>query len=265
MGRLKETFDNISEAGNPGVIPFLTVGFPSIEDTISIVHILEESGASVVELGVPFSDPLADGPTIQRSSFYALEKGITVANCLEVCKELRREGVKIPLVLMGYYNPFLSYGIEQFAHDAKESGVDGVIVPDLPHEESHNLANALRNNQLDLIPLLAPTSTDNRIAKSCESASGFVYCVSLNGVTGVREQMPEGVLDITKRIRQQTSLPIAVGFGISKRQHVESVGASAQAAVVGSALIQIIENNSDKKDREQAIRNFVLGLTGNLN
>lgn len=265
MGRLKETFDNISETGNPGVIPFLTVGFPSIEDTISIVHILEESGASVVELGVPFSDPLADGPTIQRSSFYALEKGITVANCLEVCKELRREGVKIPLVLMGYYNPFLSYGIEQFAHDAKESGVDGVIVPDLPHEESHNLANALRNSQLDLIPLLAPTSTDNRIAKSCESASGFVYCVSLNGVTGVREQMPEGVLDITKRIRQQTSLPIAVGFGISKRQHVESVGASAQAAVVGSALIQIIENNSDKKDREQAIRNFVLGLTGNLN
>ncbi len=264
MGRLKETFKNISESGSPGVIPFLTVGFPSIEDTISIVKVLEDSGASVVELGVPFSDPLADGPTIQRSSFYAVERGVTVANCLEVCKELRKQGVQIPLVLMGYYNPFLSYGIEQFAQDAKDSGVDGVIVPDLPHEESHNLANALLSNQLDLIPLLAPTSTDNRIAKSCEPASGFVYCVSLNGVTGVREQMPEGVLDITKRIRHHTPLPIAVGFGISKRQHVESVGASAQAAVVGSALIQIIENNSDKQVREEAIRNFILELTGNL-
>jgi tryptophan synthase alpha chain len=261
MDRLKNAFELITEKGNPGVIPFLTVGFPSVKDTIALVQALEQSGAAVIELGVPFSDPLADGPTIQRSSFHALENGVNLGTCLDVCKKLREIGVKVPLVLMGYYNPFFAYGIETFARDANASGVDGVIVPDLPYEESGSFANALSNNDIHLIPLLAPTSTDERIAKSCKAASGFVYCVSLTGVTGARDEIPDGAFTITKRIRKQTSLPIAVGFGISKRKHVEALSNAAQAAVVGSALIQVIENNDDE-NRIQAVKDFLIELTG---
>ena len=261
MERLKSAFEATVHRGTPGIIPFLTVGFPSVEDTLSLVPALEEGGASVVELGVPFSDPLADGPTIQRSSSHALTQGVTLDTCLQVCGQLRENGVEVPLVLMGYYNPILSYGLERFALAARDEGVDGVIVADLPPEEAGPLGTALREYGIPIIPLLAPTSTDARIAQACQQAGGFVYCVSLTGVTGARDQLPPGIPSLTRRIRKHTSLPLAIGFGISQRHHVESLIPWADAVVVGSALIDIVEN-TPTADRPEAVKQFIGELAG---
>ena len=247
--------------GATGIIPFLTVGFPSVEDTLSLVHALVEGGADVIELGVPFSDPLAEGPTIQRSSFHALAQGVTLDTCLNVCRRLRSDGVETPLVLMGYYNPILSYGMDRFVLDAGEAGVDGVIVVDLPSEESGPLQTACREHQIHLIPLLAPTSTDARIARACENAGGFVYCISRTGVTGARTELPTGIPDLTQKIRKHTGLPLAMGFGISQRRHVEALASWAEAAVVGSALIDLVEKAPAEK-RTESVREFVAGLAG---
>ena len=261
MDRLKECFDALAAGGITGVIPYLTVGFPSVEDTLSLVPALVDGGADVIELGVPFSDPLADGPTIQRSSFHALAQGVNLGTCLQVCRQLRSAGITIPLVFMGYYNPILNYGLKRFAVDAQDVGVDGVIVPDLPFEEADPLQSTCRQHGIHLIPLLAPTSTDARIALSCEKASGFVYCVSLTGVTGARAELPSGIPALTQRVRRHTELPLAVGFGISQRHHVEALAPWAQAAVVGSALIEVVEKTPDGQ-RAAAVKDFVAGLKG---
>lgn len=261
MDRLKQSFDDLAARGAMGIIPYLTVGFPSVKDTLSLVPALVDGGADVIELGVPFSDPLADGPTVQRASFHALAQGVNLGTCLQVCKQLRDTGITVPLVLMGYYNPILSYGLERFGADAQDSGVDGLIVPDLPFEEADPLQITCRQRGIHLIPLLAPTSTDARIAQSCEKAGGFVYCVSLTGVTGTREELPPGVPAFIERVRKHTDLPIAIGFGISQRHHVESLTPLAQAAIVGSALIEVIEKTNDGQ-REEAVKDFVAGLKG---
>ncbi|MDA0988726.1 MAG: tryptophan synthase subunit alpha [Chloroflexi bacterium] len=261
MDRLKQSFDSLAARGAMGIIPYLTVGFPSVKDTLSLVPALIDGGADVIELGVPFSDPLADGPTIQRASFHALAQGVNLGTCLQVCKQLRDIGITVPLVLMGYYNPIFSYGLERFAMDAQDSGVDGIIVPDLPFEEADPLQTTCRQHGIHLIPLLAPTSTDARIAQSCEKAGGFVYCVSLTGVTGTREELPPGVPAFIERVRKHTDLPIAIGFGISQRHHVESLTPLAQAAIVGSALIEVIEKTNDGL-REEAVKDFIAGLKG---
>ena len=261
MDRLKSSFEAMHERGATGIIPFLTVGFPSVRDTLSLVHALVEGGADVIELGVPFSDPLAEGPTIQRASFHALGQGVTLDTCLDVCRQLRSDGVETPLVLMGYYNPILSYGLDRFAADAGDAGVDGVIVADLPSEESGPLQAACRQHQIHVIPLLAPTSTDARIARACEGAEGFVYCVSLTGVTGAREELSLGATALTQRVRAHTRLPLAVGFGISQRRHVEALAKWAEAAAVGSALIDVVERAPAEK-RTESVREFVAGLVG---
>jgi tryptophan synthase alpha chain len=261
MDRLKQGFDALAKRGTMGVIPYLTVGFPSVKDTLSLVPALVDGGADVIELGVPFSDPLADGPTIQRASFHALAQGVNLGTCLQVCQQLRSAKVTTPLVLMGYYNPILSYGLERFAVDAQGAGVDGVIVPDLPFEEAGPLQTTCRHYGIHLIPLLAPTSTDTRIARSCEKAGGFVYCVSVTGVTGAREELPSGIPTLTQRVRRHTGLPLAVGFGISQRRHVEALAPWAQAAVVGSALIEVVGKTPDGL-REAAVKDFVAGLKG---
>ena len=261
MDRMKECFDALATRGTTGVIPYLTVGFPSVEETLSLVPALVEGGADVIELGVPFSDPLADGPTIQRASFHALAQGVNLGTCLQVCQQLRSDEVTTPLVLMSYYNPILSYGLDRFAVDAQDAGLDGVIVPDLPFEEADPLQTTCREHGIHLIPLLAPTSTDARIAQSCEKASGFVYCVSLTGVTGVRAELPTGIPALTQRVRKHTDLPLAIGFGISRRHHVEALAPWAQAAVVGSALIEVVEKTPDGQ-REKAVKDFVAGLKG---
>ncbi|MBI4234362.1 MAG: tryptophan synthase subunit alpha [Chloroflexi bacterium] len=259
--QIEETLQGSMRQGRVGIIPFLTIGFPDVAATLDIVPALVEGGASVVELGVPFSDPLADGPTIQRSSFHALRQGVTFRGCLEVCAQLRGRGVVAPLVLMGYYNPIFVYGPEAAARDAAEAGVDGFIVADLPAEETGPFSKACSQFNLALVPLLAPTSTQQRIARSCQGARGFIYCVSVTGVTGARQAMPEGVPELVGRVRQQTALPVAVGFGISRREHVTALGAYADAAVVGSALIQVIE----AAPRDQAAaraRGFIANLAG---
>ena len=227
--------------GQVGLIPYLTAGFPNLATTLEILLAMEQAGADIIELGIPFSDPLADGSTIQRASAQALAQGITLLNCLELCAQLRRRGLRVPLVLMGYYNPILSYGIQQAARDASDSGVQGFIVPDLPIEEAGPLRIACDAHNLSYIPLLAPTSTEKSIAGACAAATGFIYCVSLTGVTGSRSSLPASAPELVAKVRRHSSLPVAVGFGISQSEHVQAVGAYAEAVVVGSSLIECIE------------------------
>ncbi len=209
--------------------------------TLDLVPALAEAGADIIELGVPFSDPMADGTTIQNASFQALRQGITLRGCLEACTSLRERGLEIPLVLMGYYNPILALGLERFAEEAHKAGVDGIIVPDLPPGEAGPLRERCEGQGIDVICLLAPTSTDRRIHAACATATGFIYCVSLAGVTGVREQVSDEGRGLVERVRSYTDLPIAVGFGLSRPEHVEQVGQYADAAIVGSALVNVID------------------------
>jgi tryptophan synthase alpha subunit len=221
-------------------VPFETVGYPTVDISIEVVRAVVDAGADAVELGVPFSDPLAEGPTIQKSSFHALSQGVTPATCIDAARRLRDAGVRVPLVLMGYYNPILSYGPEKFCSDAAAAGVDGLIVSDLPTEEAGPLRATGRKHGLDLVPLLALTSTEARIAAACDGAAGFVYCVSVLGVTGARAAMSARVRGLVGLVRKHTQLPVAVGFGISSAAHVSEAGEFADGVAVGSALIDAI-------------------------
>ena len=238
--RTKEKFATIKKARRPGLIVFLTAGFPDREATLELVPALVAAGADGVELGVPFSDPLGEGPTIQESSFRALQQHVTLADCLRMVEQLRARVPDTPLILMGYYNPIYSYGLPRFAGDAKQVGVDGVIVVDLPQEEVGPLARECGARGIHIIPLLAPTSTDASIQAVCAAATGFIYCISLTGVTGARDRVSERGFQLLERVRAHTSLPLAVGFGISRREHVEATAERAEAAVVGSALVQVM-------------------------
>ena len=238
--RIKESFAAIQQEGRTGLIMFLTAGFPDRQATLELVPALVAAGADIIELGVPFSDPLAEGPVIQESSFLALQQDITLADCFEMVEELRDKVPATPLVLMGYYNPIYSYGLEKFAKRAQETGVDGLIAVDLPHSESAPLAEQCAAHGIHMIPLLAPTSTDDSIKDSCVDAGGFIYCISLTGVTGARDELSGRGIELLERVRPHTSLPLTVGFGISRREHVETVCREAEAAVVGSALVRVM-------------------------
>ena len=259
--RLNKTFNRLRAQEATGLIPYVTVGFPNVETTLELVPPLVEAGADIVELGVPFSDPLADGATVQQASFHALDQGVTLERCLEVCATLRSRGVETPLVFMGYYNPILSMGLDAYAKAAAEAGLDGTIVPDLPQEECGPLAEAGRRVGIHLIPLLAPTSTDERIEKACAKASGFVYVVSVTGVTGTRESVPADLSSMVQRVRAHTQLPVAVGFGLSRREHILEVGKVADAAVVGSALVNVIAAAAQGEAVSQAAA-FIAELSG---
>jgi tryptophan synthase alpha subunit len=241
------------------LIPFLTAGYPDPKSTVDMVLEMESAGVDLVELGIPFSDPLADGATIQNASFHAIKAGMTFSGTLQICAELRRKGLKIPIVLMGYYNPILSYGIGQAVKDAASAGVDGFIVADLPAEEAEPIQNLCSEFSMAWIPLLAPTSTGERIKLACSKAHGFVYCVSLTGVTGARSQIFGDVEGFVSRVRACTNLPLAVGFGISRREQVVSVSKYADAAVVGSALLDIV-CASESFERITRIKKFLSGL-----
>ena len=238
--RIKESFAAIQQEGRTGLIMFLTAGFPDRQATLELVPALVAAGADIIELGVPFSDPLAEGPVIQESSFLALQQDITLADCFEMVEELRDKVPDTPLVLMGYYNPIYSYGLEKFAKRAQDTGVDGLIAVDLPHSESAPLAEQCAAHGIHMIPLLAPTSTDDSIKESCVDAGGFIYCISLTGVTGARDELSGRGIELLERVRPHTSLPLTVGFGISRREHVETVCREAEAAVVGSALVRVM-------------------------
>ncbi len=242
MSRLAATFAQTQAENRTALITFATVGFPSPADTVHVVRALLAGGSDVVELGIPFSDPLADGATIQHASQSALDQGTTLAMAFDVVRELRAENVTTPLVFMGYYNPFLHYGLERVVAEAAEIGLDGFIVPDLPPEEGQEFARLAKAHDLDLIPLLAPTSTDSRIQANVQAGSGFIYCVSLTGVTGARDQLSATLPDFLGRVRKHTDLPLAVGFGVSRPEHVATIAQMAEGVVSASALINILED-----------------------
>ena len=249
----------LKAAGTTALAPFLTIGYPDVNTSFEVAKAAVESGGDMLELGIPFSDPLAEGPAIQRTSFRALEQGVNVRTCLEFIHRLRREGIGAPLIPMGYYNPFLRYGIEAFAREAAAAGADGIIVPDLPMEESGPLRELLNEQGLYVIPLLAPTSPDERIERACADADGFIYCVSLTGVTGAREDLASGVERLVERIRRHSDLPLLVGFGVSSADHVEAIGRFADGAIVGSALMNAIDE-APRNSVIEVVRDFVAGL-----
>jgi tryptophan synthase alpha chain len=240
VGRISRAFRRLANAGELGLIAYLTAGDPSLEASERIVLAAAEAGADLIELGVPFSDPVADGPTIQRASERALYSGTTVARVIELVHQLRAH-TDVPLVLFSYFNPILQMGLEKFADGASAAGADGVLVTDLTPEEAGSYRTAVNRRSLDTIFLAAPTSTDERLAKIARCSTGFLYLISRTGVTGAQEAFPEDLPGLARRVRQCTKLPLAVGFGISQPAHVSILGGIADAAVVGSALVTEIE------------------------
>ena len=239
--RIQERFRSLQQAGELGIVAYITAGDPSLDATLEFVLALADAGADVMELGVPFSDPLADGPTIQRASERALKSGTTLAGVLELVRRIRRCS-QVPLVLFSYYNPILQMGHEEFASRAEAAGADGALATDLTPEESEDYRRILGAHHLDTIFLGAPTSTDERLAKIAKCSSGFLYLISRTGVTGAKDALPDDLPALLRRARVVTELPLAVGFGISLPAHVSVLGGLADAAVVGSALVSEIEN-----------------------
>jgi tryptophan synthase alpha chain len=241
--RISRRFAELRAVGELGIVAYITAGDPTLDATLKFVIALAEAGADVIELGVPFSDPLADGPTIQRASERALKSGTTLAGVLGLVRGIRQSS-QVPLVLFSYYNPILQMGQEKFAATAASAGADGVLVTDLTPEESEDYRGILGDHHLDTIFLGAPTSTDERLAKIAACSSGFLYLISRTGVTGARDVFPEDLPALLRRARGVTRLPLAVGFGISLPGHVSVLGGLADAAVVGSALVSEIERAS---------------------
>ncbi|MEW6284986.1 MAG: tryptophan synthase subunit alpha [Chloroflexota bacterium] len=233
MNRIESAFTT-----KPIFMPYFPLGYPDLETSIDVIEALAKNGADLIEVGLSFSDPLADGPVIQHATQIALEKGITVKKSLEAVKELRRRGVDIPLILMGYYNPMLAYGLETFVRDAAEAGADGFIVPDLPAEESKEFEEAA--GDLPLIRMLAPTTPPERMEAIARSAKGFIYLVSVTGITGERKSLAEGLGDLITQVREHTSAPVCVGFGISTPEQAKEVGEMADGVIVGSACVKTI-------------------------
>jgi tryptophan synthase alpha chain len=238
--RISKRFAELRKSGELGIVAYITAGDPSLDATLKFVMALAEAGADVIELGVPFSDPLADGPTIQRASERALKSGTTLAGVLHLVRRIRQAS-QVPLVLFSYYNPILQMGLEKFASAAANAGADGVLATDFAPEESEEYRRILEHHLLDTIFLGAPTSTDERLAKIAACSSGFLYLISRTGVTGAKDTLPDDLPGLLRRARGATKLPIAVGFGISLPGHVSVLGGLADAAVVGSALVSEIE------------------------
>jgi tryptophan synthase alpha chain len=240
MNRIETAFKN-----KPIFMPYFPLGYPDLDTSMDVLEALAQNGADLIEVGLSFSDPLADGPVIQKATQIALEKGISIKRSLEAVKELRRRGVEIPLVLMGYYNPMLAYGLEKFVRDAVGAGADGCIVPDLPHEEALEFQSARRASQvgdesLPLIQMLAPTTSDERMERIARHAKGFLYLVSVTGVTGVRASVSDQLSGLIARVRRHTSVPVCVGFGISTPEQARQVGALADGVIVGTACVKAI-------------------------
>ncbi len=222
----------------PAFMPYAVLGYPDREAGLEVINILAEAGADLLELGIPFSDPLADGPTIQAATQKSLENGTTVKDCLAMIRELRAQGVDTPALLMGYVNPIMAYGMEQFVADAAAAGADGFIVPDLPPEEAGEFEALCAQHELALVYLLAPTSGQERIKLVAQKSQGFVYLVSLLGVTGARTDLPPDLADFVNRVRAETDKPLAVGFGIGNGAQAQLVGGIADGVIVGSALVK---------------------------
>jgi tryptophan synthase alpha chain len=260
--RIADTFARLKTEGTTALMPYHTAGFPTIPASKDIIRALVEAGSDMIEIGIPFSDPIADGPSVQGTSQIAVKNGTKIADALQIVRELRAEGVTAPFLFMGYYNLALKYGIERYVADCAAAGVDGFIVPDLPVEESDTLRHACLAHGLDLIFMVAPTSTDERLEVAAERGSGFLYCVSVTGVTGAREKMAATLGEYIARIRSHTDLPLAIGFGISTPEHVAQVGEIADGAIVGAALINAL-NTVPNDEMPAKAAEFVRYLRGN--
>jgi len=260
--RISEKFKELGKEGRKALIAYLTCGYPDMEATYKLVLEAEEAGVDLIELGIPYSDPLADGPIIQAASEKALEKGTNIDMIFEMARRLR-EKTQLPLVIMTYYNAVFRYGSEKFMKGCKESGIDGLIVPDLPYEEKGAISGIAKSSGIDLIPLVAPTSED-RISKLVSDASGFVYCVSSKGVTGKRSSFAEGLEDFMKSVRRHTDLPLAIGFGISDGDAARSVKDMCDGVIVGSAIIERIGQGASKGDISGEVRPFIESLRSAL-
>lgn len=258
--RIKAAFANAQTGQTAALMPYFTLGYPNVETSLDIIEAIAPF-SDLLELGVPFSDPLADGPTVQHSTQVSLENGTTTASCLKMVRELRERGVETPVMLMGYVNPILAYGEEKYVRDAVDAGVDGFIVPDLPPEEAESFASKVAAAGLALIPFLAPTSNPARIDRVTAEARGFIYMVSVTGVTGARSQMRADLAGFVDRVRGKTAVPLAVGFGISNPTQAAEVGQLADGVIVGSALINAVNAAEDK--REAAVQ-FVKSLREGL-
>jgi tryptophan synthase alpha chain len=258
--RIDAVFDRLRLKGRKGLIAYITAGDPGYEATADLVLAMERAGADLIELGVPFSDPMADGPVIQQASMRALAGGTTPAGILGLVRCLRRQ-TQVPLLLMTYYNPVLHYGLAAFAADAAAAGVDGLIVPDLPVEESGPLLTELQQHRVYLIPFAAPTSTPERLARAGQLAQGFIYCVSLTGVTGAREGLPPGIEEFMQRVRVCTDRPLAIGFGIASPVQAALMSKLGDAVIVGSAIVSLVEQYA--AEREMMLQQ-VSALVGSL-
>jgi tryptophan synthase alpha chain len=263
--RITHAFEQAKAKGRGVLIPYFMCGYPSGEQSTKLVIAAAEAGADIIELGMPFSDPLADGATIQRAGHIALQHGMSIQGCMEIASQVSAQS-DVPLVLMGYYNPVLAFGIERFCATARESGVCGLIIPDLSVEESGPLEAEAQKNGLALIFLVSPTTTDERIAKivshAAQQGGGFLYCVSLSGVTGSRAELPAHLQSFIQRVRdytQDSGVPLAVGFGISTGKHVAEVSRYADGAVVGSAFVNLIDQHSEEEQVE-AVRQYIQSL-----
>lgn len=257
MNRIASAFKN-----KPIFMPYFPVGYPNIPTSIDVLEALAKNGADLIEVGLSFSDPLADGPVIQKATQTALEQGVTTKQVIAAVAELRKRGVTIPLILMGYYNPMLAYGLEKFVRDAVEAGADGFIVPDLPPEESDEFVGALHatplpDGPLPQITMLAPTTPDERMETIARNAQGFIYLVSVTGVTGARKDITVGLGKLIERVRQHTDAPVCVGFGISDPDQAAAVGQLADGVIVGSACVREIgESENPVETAREFARKF---------
>jgi tryptophan synthase alpha chain len=263
MSRIREKFRELKRSGRGGFIPFITTGDPDLATTERLLVELANAGADVIELGVPFSDPVADGEVIQRASERALRNGVTVRDVLTCASNVRKH-VDVPLVLFSYFNPLLQFGPEPFAQTASQAGIDGVLVTDLIPEEAESWTQSLLQHRLDPIFLVAPTTSDKRLARIAQHARGFIYAVSRAGVTGERDQMADDAEILVQRIRSASDLPVAVGFGISTAEQVRAVLQFADGAVVGSAIVRQIEKLGDSPDLVKNLGYFARSLVSQV-
>ena len=254
-----KNISSVFTSNHKALIGYITAGYPDIAATPRIAAVLAENGCDIIELGIPFSDPLADGATIQKSSHQALLKGTTPKTCLEIAAAIRKS-IDIPLAFMTYYNPVLNYGLEAFCRDCIRAGITALIVPDLPPEEGSELGEITAKNGIDLIYLLAPNSTPERIKAVAEKSRGFIYLVSLTGVTGARDSLPPELEDFVKRVRARARQPLCVGFGISTPEHARRIGSIADGVIVGSRIIDLI----DEDGTLASLKSFVSGLRNAL-
>ncbi len=256
---ITQIFKKAQRQGRRVLIPFITAGDPDLETTKRLIFTIAQNGGDILELGVPFSDPLADGPTIQAASQRALKNGLTLKEILDLVKDIRAE-INMPIVLMGYYNPFFQYGLERLAQDAAKAGVNGFIIPDLPIEEAEEWLKHSRKHKLDTIFLVAPTTPLSRAKKITQKSSGFIYYVSVTGVTGARKELPKDLIANLKQLKQITRKPIGVGFGISSPEHVQRLVPYADGIVVGSAIVRIIEKGQNPDEICAKVGKFIQDL-----